>query len=159
MRKTGDQLEPGDVFFIQGTRLVMLRAQGLDRANDGVLCAYLDGKGTRPEQLTTRYIRHDAQYDVEPHGPVVTPAQQHADELLALVHKLAARWSHDYHESSVVAEAKRLIKKIDPPKPTLEQITDALDELVDIINSGAGGSIGTVELQKYQEIIERARRP
>lgn len=108
---------------------------GLQLGRLGELPAHLDRVATvswAPMELV----------DVE--APGLTPAQEHADELLAMVRSVARGLAP--HPDT----ARALVDKIAPPPPTLEEALIVLDKLC---NDGAVGP----QLNDAEKLLHRAR--
>lgn len=152
MRKTitkrADELKPGDVLVLP-TRNIVFRVD----AEIGVLRVQV----WDIEQDTTnnRWLQRSEVVEVE--APALTPAQQHAEELLELVcdaENLLVNWQDitssqfDQGRKEWADAAKPLLAKIDPPAPpTLEE---ALALLARIWEAGNGEGLDA--------ILDRARR-
>lgn len=118
--KRADELKPGDVIsrFDRPTSVVI---QGAAPVHVGEVKFLAYDIGAR--EIITVEVGCSADYAVE--APTLTPAQQHAEELLRFVRKIAAS---DYAQAD--EEASEVLAKIDPPQPpTLEEVIKALDSI------------------------------
>lgn len=161
--KNADQLQPGDIIpAIPGMRhrrvIVMVRTDG--RCVMPLTCDL--GEPSKvpylPSAPVEQYVSSDK---IEVEAPDLTPAQQHAEELLQIVRNVA-----DMPNAPVQAKMARLvIDKIDPPNPpTYEELLASVKSLAKYINLDLGrldtDERYSVDLAESNagKLLDRARR-
>lgn len=142
--KFAKDLQPGDVFYIGSVPLMYIQRLGADLGNDGVSCIRPGEKSAQK-----RYLRADESYQVEPRSATLTPAQQHADELVALIRAVTV--GPVMHQ-----ELQNMLDKIDPPKPPT--LDEALEMLTDWHRRGTGVNDRLNVADRTKMLLDRARR-
>lgn len=156
IEKRFDDLAVGDIIVREGTRLacwhIGKKTDGKKTDGKFVQCVTLGG----PLIFTIDLPRGAdglVQVEIEQQPAPLTPAQQHADELLELVQLVcgagdAARGFND--------SARPLLDKINPPKPvTLDEALRAIADVREVMNlPGLGIDRG----QYLDALLDRARR-
>lgn len=155
IRKRADELKPGDVRLCQGERIafqyVSCAPPMAHMSQDHRLYSFAGlGREVNTAPASERlgeWMPPD--WPVEVEAPALSPAQQHAEELLAFVRKIAAS---DYAQAD--EEAREVLAKIDPPvPPTLEEALELLGEALDAT------AIGFEPLdRRISQFRDRARR-
>jgi len=171
IQKRADELKPGDVVFFDGRRAAF---QYVSSAQPGALMSaehrlhMFAGLGSHFDSQPgidriQRWMPPAMPVDVE--APALTPAQEHAEELLRYFRDYLALCQFDFerlpdeHNRSVlgkrISELSALLAKIDPPKaPTYEETLAALDALL----TGSMSSPEHPDMMAAQNIVDRARR-
>lgn len=143
MHKLGKNLIEGDVFYIGRVRLVFIAPKGQDIGNDGVLCVQPGSA-----KVETRYLKAEDSYAIADTDCKLTPAQQHAEDLLRAVKAVV--------ESGCVVGNLRdsfqaVLDKIEPPQPP------TLQEALSVVRDLAGGH--SIEAERAAlNLLDRARR-
>jgi hypothetical protein len=147
--KRFDQLEPGDVLAFashkQVVQLVELNGPGACRT---VRCVVL---GQVPIELPewTEGSGTIFRVEIEQQPGMLTPAQQHADELLALVRAQVAK---PQGPMGFEYDAQKLLDKIDPPQPVT--LDEALAQLLALQHAQRASD----EMHNVAALLDRARR-
>jgi hypothetical protein len=149
VKKKAQNLKPGDVVITKiGQSFVVLQ--------HATRSSHPDFKEPRtnvyvanPENGTQGYTSFDYDSDVEVESPTLTPAQQHAEELLAYLGH-----ARPYlRESSLAPHVDALLAKIDPPKPpTLEEALTVVSSLYHM-----GREVDPARLTEAGRMLDRAR--
>lgn len=145
--KRADELKPGDILPANEAwvRRVIVSVKPLSRAGDGWLAIRWAGQDSGA--LETLDFAPSSTFEVE--STALSSAQQHAEELLALVRKTAESTPRAYRE-----EMDALLAKIDPPAPpTLEEALYLLKKARSRLQCDPG--FGP---QDIDAILDRARR-
>lgn len=148
MLKLGKDLTTGDVFHTGNSRFVFIRANGPDIRGDGVSCVEVGRT-----KMETLYLREGLSYAIDARELVLTPAQQHADELVALIQRAKPHSQPKGSAGSWDCDAAALLDKIDPPRPV------SVKTVLSLLRSARGAQVITGGLSDaIDETLDRARR-
>lgn len=162
MKKRAEDLRPGDILAAVGPRepraviLKILGTRPLAPAAIGgvVVDALVAPLDDGPERRANWEFSNDV--DVE--APALTLVQQHAEELLEMVRRLASG-------THVQVDAQALLARIDPPQPvTVGEVLDALAAAAKYANLNVDSLDPEDREASYQAeqtagaILKRARR-
>lgn len=165
IEKRADQLQPGDIIVKRdGAREVVVRAVEKD-GNVVIIAATLGTNFSSPPAVWPA----DSTFDVEVYQ--LTPAQQHAEELLAAARKYLPELEDRINEyggqaaadqhPEVIALRALLAKLAPPPPPTMEEMINAMEQLAEGAQHVADGTWDASTMQKMRDtahdIIRRAR--
>lgn len=128
-------LKPGDVVLLGSTRCTLVYSAPLEFDTHAVALHFVElGRGAYGALAPSPWAEA-AMFNVERPDPL-TPAQQHADELLVMVRRLTSM--HNVN-GPAVEDGRQLLDKIDPPKPaTLEEAVALLRQLAERTNTMLG---------------------
>jgi hypothetical protein len=139
IQKRADELKPGDVLPTQSgiCSFPYMVIRGSSRKGSEWVYHYVCAVDKDAPYVFEAKFAADIVCNVE--SPDLTLAQQHAEELLALVRKMAGvfKYSHTMSDADVAAHGKAYVEmahevlaKIDPPEPpTLAEALESLDAL------------------------------
>lgn len=142
--KRADELKIGDIFITdKGRRLIVhadLNAQG------GCSVTYVE------LDSATVKLKYSGVFGDTKVETALSPAQQHAEELLDLARRVSAAGINP-PPGSLADIAAGLLAKIDPPKPpTLAEALDLLGVARDVLASK------NAEIPAVNELLDRAQR-
>jgi hypothetical protein len=155
IKKRADELKPGDVLTLPsgGPRWTVIAVE-LGPQMGALARVATVRLGEMPPQTRVDEHYKTELLHIEVPEPDLTPAQQHAEELLALVRQ-AETWLSDVPEMAGVREwlaaARRLRATIAPEPPTLAEALAQLQAVHDAKHPGD-------ELVRVQLLLDRARR-
>lgn len=152
IQKRADELKPGDV-MIFGSVQYLVVSMGEQAGKCLVHMAPIAEDGGTP-----MWLEFDQSRMLMIEAPAITsaltPAQEHAEELLDVARRAAKLFEAHNRASEFVDEVNGLLAKIDPPKaPTYEEALAALAQLLSATPSHAEAAI-----DNGRAILDRARR-
>lgn len=149
--KRFDALNTGDIVMKESVRLAVAHVS----KRGAVQCVSLSGPLVFTLDLP-RPADGMVQVEVEQQPVPLTPAQQHADELVEMLWRCANMMRGSSVRLDVETEARALLDKIDPPQPpTLDEALGMLRDIREVINPpGLGVTTG----QMLDAMLDRARR-
>jgi hypothetical protein len=150
IQKRAFEIKPGDVIQTDSDRLTVLHIQAESSKEIAFLCAYLDS--LKPEPHIRRWA-HKMTVKVEVNSPALTSAQQHADELVAMLQRCEPAFDN-YPELSVAVDT--LLEKVRPPEPPT--LAEALEVLVSGVTLVGGDYKPGAFTDRANALLDRARR-
>lgn len=147
IQKRADELNPGDhVLSLNGGQEWVILRHYLAQAQDVKITVGVIGAGS-----AEHYWVPSGQY-FEMVQPNLTPAQQHAEELVELLAECSPILGHD----AISARINAMLDKITPPEPP------TLAEALELIAFGAAKASGDYKpgdfTRRAEVILDRARR-
>lgn len=126
MKKKAVDLKPGDVVPENSSYYArVVCSVGPSESGDG----YVAVRFYNVKYQTCDVMAERAGSEFEVESPTLSPAQQHAEELLAFVRTVEGSFLHEIEKRR--AEASLLLARIDPPKPpSVEEAAELLSEAI-----------------------------
>ena len=143
--KRADELKPGDVWVVGRCRHSVLAVISAGSRIEMTYCSLPIANQEAGLRERCAYDNNSC-FDIEsPVAPAMTPAQQHAEELLRLVRSMAGvlKYKHtmsdhdfDEHSKAHIADTHEILAKIAPPQPpTLEEALAMLQTVMEQQNN------------------------
>lgn len=159
IQKRAAELKPGDVMVDTNSNRYAFQyassAVPAPHISNKLRLHCFAGLGARAESQpgidrVSRWMPPDYPVMVEASALDLTPAQQHAEELAAMVEKMADEFKSGWAGSDLEPVARALLDKIKPPKPP------TLLETLGVVQGLLDGEDTSVAAAEY--ILDRARR-
>jgi hypothetical protein len=156
VKKKAEELKPGDlVVALPGFDQKVIPAFVASvRFDDDQLNAVVTFQGQNGIATWSRGL------EVEVVVGLLTPAQQHAEELLTMVRRAANLLSDHSFAPQLADDLRALLARIDPPKPpSAEELAEALAELVKYNEMNTMEKIAAKPAEHTaRAVLERARQ-
>jgi hypothetical protein len=153
--KPARELVPGDVFVNpHPSSAIRWAVLCVVPADNGHVALTLGGLGELPPHINRlANASYNGTLELEMVGPVLTPAQQHADELLALVEEFL----RDGVRPDAMNRAAALRDLIAPTvPPTVVEVLSRLEEYAGLVTGSEGAS--SPEAMQARAFVERVRQ-